>query len=96
MDHVKKRAESKMREARASAEAVRGEIEHEVERELAGAQAKIDEARAWGAYVASVAAHARGQAGAARLCLDRCVHSNLYTSTGIFFLTDVVFFLFTG
>ena len=58
--------------------------------------AKIDEARAWGAYVASVAAHARGQAGAARLCLDRCVHSNLYTSTGIFFLTDVVFFLFTG
>ena len=45
VDHVKKRAESKMREARASAEAVRGEIEHEVERELAGAQAKIDEAR---------------------------------------------------
>ena len=33
--------------------------------------AKIDEARARGAYVASVAAHARGQAGAARLCLDR-------------------------
>ena len=32
--------------------------------------AKIDEARARGAYVASVAAHARGQAGAARLCLD--------------------------
>ena len=47
--------------------------------------AKIDEARARGAYVASVAAHARGQAGAARLCLDRCVHSNLCTSTGIFF-----------
>ena len=33
--------------------------------------AKIDEARARGAYVASVTAHARGQAGAARLCLDR-------------------------
>ena len=47
VDHVKKRAESKMREARASAEAVRGEIEHEVERELAGAQAKIDEAVQW-------------------------------------------------
>ena len=47
--------------------------------------AKMDEARARGAYVASVAAHARGQAGAARLCLDRCVHSNLCTSTGIFF-----------
>ena len=60
--------------------------------------AKIDEARARGAYVASVAAHARGQAGAARLCLDRCVHSNLYTSNpyGHFFRLTWFFVLFTG
>ena len=60
--------------------------------------AKMDEARARGAYVASVAAHARGQAGAARLCLDRCVHSNLYTSNpyGHFFRLTWFFVLFTG
>ena len=45
VDDVKKRADSRRRQERASAEAVRGEIEHEVERELADAQAKIDEAR---------------------------------------------------